>query len=331
LTAAGPGNLSARGVGAILRRSDGSADGPAREHGDVREGGGARQLLGCGEGIGPLQVGRQQACGRAGGAARLRLVNRTTRRLALTEAGAGYRDLCIRILGEIEEAEEEAGRHGSEPRGRLKVNAPMSFGVLHVAPLLPAFLARHPGIEIDLTLNDRLVDLIEEGVDVAVRVGALHDSSLVARRLAAAEMICVASPAYLAAAGKPRGPADLARHNGLRYTYRRSPGIWTFQRDDMRQTVALAGNLSANNGDALRAAALAGAGIAVLPDFICGPDLVSGRLVRLLEGWALPTIPIHAVWPPQRHPSPKLRLFVDHLAARRSEARPWSTEAGEAA
>jgi DNA-binding transcriptional LysR family regulator len=255
------------------------------------------------------------------------LVNRTTRRLALTEAGEAYRDSCARIVAEVEEAELEAGRHGSEPRGRLRVNAPMTFGVLHLGPLIPEFLARFPRIEIDLTLNDRVVDLIEEGVDVALRIGSLRDSSLIARRLAAAASVCAASPAYLRAAGTPAHPAELARHNCLRYTLRRTPETWEFLRGDgERHAVRLRGNLSANNGDALRAAALGGLGVVVLPDFIVGEDVAAGRLVRLLDGWTMPEIPIHAVWPPQRHPSPKLRAFVDFLAERLARRCPWSQQ-----
>jgi DNA-binding transcriptional LysR family regulator len=253
----------------------------------------------------------------------VRLLNRTTRRLALTEVGEGYRDWCARIVQEVEEAEQEAGRHGAEPRGRLKVNAPMSFGILHLAPLLPEFLARHPLVEIDLTLNDRVIDLLEEGFDVAVRIGQPRDSSLIARRLAAATFVCAASPAYLARAGTPQHPADLHAHNCLRYTYRRSPDAWEFEREGERQAVRLHGTFCANNGDVLRTAALDGLGIVILPDFILGDDVAAGRLVRVLAEWRLPSNPIQAVWPPQRHPSPKLRAFVDFLAQRLAERCPW--------
>jgi DNA-binding transcriptional LysR family regulator len=246
----------------------------------------------------------------------VRLVNRTTRRLALTEVGLSYRETCARIVQEVEEAEQEAGRHGSEPRGRLKVTAPMTFGILHLAPLLPDFLAAHPRLEIDLALDDRIVDLLEEGVDVALRIGTLRDSSLIARRIATARSICAASPAYLQANGTPLHPADLGGHNCLRYTYRRGPEAWELERHGERHAVRLRGNLAANNGDALRAAAVGGLGIVVLPDFIVADDLASGRLVHLLADWRTPEFPIQAVWPPQRHPSPKLRAFVDFLAER---------------
>lgn len=253
----------------------------------------------------------------------VRLVNRTTRRLALTEVGLSYRETCARIVQEVEEAELEAGRHGSEPRGRLRVTAPMTFGILHLAPLLPEFLARHPRLEIDLALDDRVVDLLEEGIDVALRIGTLRDSSLIARRLATARSLCAASPAYLAQAGTPGHPADLAAHNALRYTYRRGPEAWELERDGERHVVRLRGNLAANNGDALRAAALAGLGVVVLPDFIIADDVAAGRLVPLLTDWRTPEFPIQAVWPPQRHPAPKLRAFVDFLADQLARRCPW--------
>lgn len=243
----------------------------------------------------------------------VRLINRTTRRLALTEVGLVYLDYCQRIIQEIEEAELTASRHGVEPRGRLKVNAPMSFGILHIAPLLPAFLARYPRIAVELTLNDRIVDLLEEGYDMAVRIGELADSSLIARRLTVARFVCAAGEAYLARAGTPEIPADLTRHNCLRYSYRRQPDGWIFLQGSEKVTVRVSGNMQANNGDALLAAAREGLGVVYLPDFIVRADLARGRLQPLLTAWQAPEIPIHAVFPPQRHPSAKLRAFVDFL------------------
>lgn len=253
----------------------------------------------------------------------VRLINRTTRRLALTEIGAAYRDYCARIVQDVEEAEAVAMQHSALPRGRLRLNAPMTFGRLHLGPLLPEFLARHPGIEVELTLNDRFVDLLEEGYDVAVRIGRLADSSLIARRLASARSICAASPAYLAARGAPREPAGLAGHNCLRYTLSARPDEWGFQRGAEHVAVKVAGNLVANNGDALRAAAVEGLGIVYLPDFIIGDDLAAGRLVELLPGWLAPEIPIHAVFPPQRHTTAKLRAFVDFLVEKLGRGHGW--------
>lgn len=246
-----------------------------------------------------------------------RLLNRTSRRLALTEVGSAYRDRCARIVREVEAAELAATGDAVEPRGKLKVNAPVSFGFRHLAPLLPEFLARHPGIGLDLTLNDRFVDLLEEGYDVAVRIGRLDDSTLVARRLATARFACVASPAYLARAGTPATPDALADHNCLSYSYRRRFDEWSFARGGERRRLRVRGNLAANNGDVLRAAACAGLGIAHLPDFLLAEDdLAAGRLVRVLPGWHAPEIPIHAVFPPQRHAFARLRVFVDFLVER---------------
>lgn len=260
----------------------------------------------------------------------VRLINRTTRRLALTEVGAAYRDYCARIVQEVEEAELTASRSGVEPRGRLKVNAPMTFGFLHLGPLLPEFLARYPRIEIELTLNDRFVDLIEEGYDIAVRIGQLADSSLTARRLASARFVCAAGRAYLDRAGVPSVPADLAGHNCLIYTGRRQPDEWIFSRGvEQRSTVEVRGSLQANNGDALRAAAAGGLGVVYLPEFILGEDLGRGRLVRLLPDWDTPEIPIHAVFPPQRHAFARLRVFIDFLVEQLGRRKVWSRDGEE--
>ena len=253
----------------------------------------------------------------------VRLLNRTTRRLALTEVGAVYRDYCARVVQDADEADLAASQHSLEPRGRLRVSAPMTFGFLHLGPLLPEFLARHPALQVELSLDDRVVDLLEEGVDVAVRIGRLTDSSLVARRFATARTVCAASAAYLARAGTPMVPADLARHNCLRYSYRRQPDDWSFSRGAERVTVRVAGNLQANNGDVLRAAARGGLGIVCLPDFIAGDDIEAGELVRLLADWTAPEAPIHAVFPPQRHPSAKLRAFIDFLVERLGGEHGW--------
>lgn len=253
----------------------------------------------------------------------VRLLNRTTRRLALTEVGAVYRDYCAKLVQDAEEADLAATWHSDEPRGRLRVSAPMSFGILHLGPILPEFLARHPALQVELILDDRVVDLLEEGVDVAVRIGRLADSSLIARRFATARSVCVASAAYLARAGTPQRPDDLARHNCLRYSYLRQPDDWTFSRDGEPVTVRVGGNLQANNGDVLRAAARSGLGIVCLPDFIIGDDLEGGTLVRLLADWAAPDIPIHAVFPSQRHLSAKLRSFVDFLVLRLGGEQGW--------
>ena len=215
-----------------------------------------------------------------------RLFHRTTRSLNLTEAGRAYHERAARILADLEEANRAVGQLQSAPRGKIRVNAPMSFGFLHLAPALPDFLARYPDVEVDLTLNDRFVDIIEEGYDIAVRIGALADSSLVARRIAPIRRAICASPRYLAEHGAPRSPADLARHQCIFNSNMAAAREWGFVGADGKPIhVALSGRLSVNNGDAQRAAALAGAGFVSLPTFIVGDDLRAGRLVKALDAF----------------------------------------------
>jgi DNA-binding transcriptional LysR family regulator len=243
-----------------------------------------------------------------------RLFHRTTRSLSLTEVGQAYYERCARILAEIEEANLSVSSLQGEPRGTLRINAPMSFGVLHLAPLLPSFLERYPLIDIDMAMNDRFVSLIDEGFDVAVRIGKLEDSSLIARHLAVARRVVCASPAYLERRGVPATPDDLADHCCLTYANRTTPEEWSFQtRDGQRWPVEVHGRLRVNNGDVLRAAALGGVGIITLPSFIVGRDLQAGTLVALLADYLPQDLAIHAVYPHNRHLSPKVRAFVDFL------------------
>ncbi|WP_119458837.1 LysR family transcriptional regulator [Rhodospirillaceae bacterium SYSU D60014] len=245
-----------------------------------------------------------------------RLLNRTTRRLSLTEAGVTYYEACARILGAVEEADLSVSRLQAIPRGRLKVNASMSFGFLHLAPAIPDFLARYPELQIDLTLNDRFVDLVDGGYDVAVRIGALADSSLIARKLAPARRIVCGSPDYFARHGVPQLPEDLADHNCLGYSYQVSGNEWPFRGPEREHRVKVSGSFEVNNGDALRAAAIGGLGIVLLPSFIIGDDLAAGRLRCVLSAYRAPETDIHAVYPHSRHLSAKVRAFVDFLAER---------------
>ena len=242
------------------------------------------------------------------------LMNRTTRRLSLTELGVAYRDHAQRILAEIEETELAIQEHTVEPKGRLRINAPMSFGIGHIAPLLPGFMTAHPRVEVELVLDDRRVDLIEEGYDLAIRIGRLDDSTLIARRLAAVHFICAAADSYLARRRPITRPEDLAGHNCLRYSLNRQPSEWRFDRAGEGLAVKVAGTLTANNGEALREAAVSGLGVVFQPAFIVGADIASGRLVPLLTDWGTPVIDIHAVFPEQRRLQPKLRRFVDYMA-----------------
>lgn len=247
----------------------------------------------------------------------VRLFNRTTRSLTLTEAGQGYYERCARILADIDEANASVSQLQAAPRGRLRINAPMSFGFLHLAPAIPDFLARYAEVEVDMTMNDRFVDLVEDGFDLAVRIGRLADSSLVARKLAPMRRVVCASPAYLETRGFPASPEDLAAHDCLCYSNVALSDEWRFvSLDGMAWPVEVKGRLRTNNGDALRTAALQGVGLAYLPTFIVGGDLQAGTLISLLGDYIPQDSAVHAVYPHSRHLSPKVRAFVDFLADR---------------
>ncbi|HMA14785.1 MAG TPA: LysR family transcriptional regulator [Kiloniellaceae bacterium] len=270
----------------------------------------AARLLGLSKSAVSKQVGRLED--RLG----VRLLNRTTRRLSLTEAGSTFHAACRRVLDEAEAAEQAVSDLAAAPRGLLKLNAPMSFGFLHLGAAIPAFHQRYPQIRVDAAMNDRFVDLVEEGYDVAIRIGALRDSSLIARRVAPSRTVLCASPDYLERRGRPRQPGDLVRHDCLIYANSANPREWTVDGAGGRQAVAVDGPLIANNGDVLCGAALAGMGIARLPTFIVGPHLRQGRLQVVLPDHPVPEEGIHAVYPHSRNLSAKVRVFVDFLAER---------------
>lgn len=246
-----------------------------------------------------------------------RLLNRTTRRLSLTEAGAALYARSRDALREIEEAELEIDRLQGEPRGTLKVNAPMSFGILHVAPAVPEFLARHAAVTVDLRMDDRIVDLIEEGFDVAIRIAELQDSTLIARKLAPCRQVVCASTEYLRRHPLPQTPEDLTEHNCIIYTYARSPNIWRFRSANGEDiSVPVRGNLRVNNGLAEREAALQGLGIIITPTFYVGDAIRDGRLQVVLNEYAVPELSVYAVYPERKYLQPKVRMFVDFLAQR---------------
>lgn len=253
-----------------------------------------------------------------------RLLHRTTRRLTLTETGRSYLEACERILAEIAEAEAMAGAEGVEAHGTLRLNVPLSFGVREIAPALAAFAAAHPALTIELGLNDRRVDLIEEGWDLAVRIGTLADSGLIARRLAASRLLVCAAPDYLDRHGTPRAPEDLREHNCLGYTLSDSSG-WRFG----DRVYPVSGTLRAPNGAALVAAASAGLGLVYQPTFLVAEALRAGSLVALDLGAPCPTLPIHALMPPGRRPA-KTRAFVDFLAQRFAGEPAWERDLPEA-
>ncbi|MDE0727600.1 MAG: LysR family transcriptional regulator [Alphaproteobacteria bacterium] len=256
-----------------------------------------------------------------------RLLNRTTRNLSLTEVGEVFYERCARIVEEARAAADEVGSLAAAPRGRLRVNAPMTFGTLHLGPVIAGFLEVQPEIEVDLVLDDRFIDLVAEGFDVAVRVAALADSSLIVRRLAPSRAVLCAAPSYLERHGRPENPEDLRQHNCFGYLYRDSGTDWALTGAKGPVTIPLRGNLRANNGEVLRDVALAGAGIVALPSFVVGEALRAGQLVELLPECVPQTHDIYAVYPHRRHLTPKVRAFVDFLVARFGPQpywdRPW--------
>jgi DNA-binding transcriptional LysR family regulator len=257
-----------------------------------------------------------------------RLLNRTTRSLSLTHAGQSYFERAARILAELEDANRAVGQMRASPRGKLRIAAPMSFGFLHLMPALTDFLARYPDVVVDLTMNDHFADLVGEGFDVAVRITTLASASLIFRTLAPARRVICASPEYLSVHGEPGSPDDLKSHICLFYSNLPSARDWRFvTADGAPWHVTVRGRLSANNGDALRIAALHGHGLAYLPTFIVGPDLHSGRLLTVLDDFVTQDLSISAVYPHSRQLSPTVQAFVDFLADRFSPEPYWDLAA----
>jgi DNA-binding transcriptional LysR family regulator len=260
-----------------------------------------------------------------------RLLNRSTRKLSLTEAGRLYHERSRRILAEVEDARLSVTQLEAAPRGILRLNVPVVFGRLEVAPALPDFLMRYPAVQIDLSMTDAFIDLVEEGVDLAVRIGELEDSGLIARRLAPNRRVICASPGYLQRAGVPQAPKDLRAHNCLIYKRQASRAVWRLRDRAGTVEVEVTGTLRANNADALRAAALGGLGLAILPTWMVGPDIQRGALEMVFADYevspgALDTS-IYAVFPYNRHLSPKVRAMVDFFVERFGEAPDWDVAA----
>ncbi len=256
-----------------------------------------------------------------------RLFNRTTRQISLTDVGQAFFARADRILGDLAEAERAVTDMAGNPRGLLRISTPVAFGRMHLAHRLPRFLAANPEVQIDLALNDRFADLVEEGFDLALRIGELADSSLIARKLAPNRRIAVAASSYLEANGRPERPADLLDHNCLTYTYRAQRHDWEFHGPNGREQVRVDGNLEANDAGALREALLAGLGIALLPLWLIGEDVRDGRLEVVMPDYPAPDSAIYAVYAPGRFLSPKVRRFVDFLVEEVTElARTWTAE-----
>ncbi|MCB8879325.1 LysR family transcriptional regulator [Acidisoma cellulosilytica] len=246
-----------------------------------------------------------------------RLLQRTTRKHSLTEVGRAYADRCRTILAEVEEAETLAQTARLSPRGKLRVNAPVTFGAQMLTPLVTRFLRQHPEVEVELTLTDRLVDPIEDGFEAIIRLGPIGDSRLIARPLAPYRLIACASPAYLAARGTPQTPADLARHECLGFAFWTS-GLgrqWQFRRDGQSFDVPVSGRLKVNDWKGLLAAALDGFGITLGPESALTQELAEGRLIQLLPDYEGPLRPMHLLYAADRRMTPKLRLFIDAVIA----------------
>jgi DNA-binding transcriptional LysR family regulator len=244
-----------------------------------------------------------------------RLLNRTTRRQSLTDAGTDYFERSRKILDEVTEANLAASEGTARPVGRLRINAPVSFGNLHLAPLWGGFLQKNPDVTLDITLSDRVVDLVEDGCDLAVRIARLADSTLVSRQLAETRLVLCAAPAYLKRQPKIRSIGDMAGHAVIAYSYWSGGDVWAFEGPDGPVEVTTQARLRSNSGDTCLAAALAGQGLILQPDFIVGPALRTGALVEVLPAFQAPTLAIHAVYPSRQHLSVKVRRMVEYLAA----------------
>jgi LysR family transcriptional regulator for bpeEF and oprC len=242
----------------------------------------------------------------------VRLLNRTTRQLNTTEAGRKYYDRCRHILDEITDLEGSLTELQNSPTGLLRVNAPVAFGQLYMLPLVFRFRRLYPGLAIDLTLNDRYVDLVQEGIDVAIRFGELSDSQLVARSIGRVTRVCVASPAYLRARGSPKAPADLATHNCITYNYLFT-NEWQFGGPDGPTTLRVAGDFRANSALTIRSAALEGIGIAYMPSVFVQQDLDNGSLVKVLADYSPAPVDIHGIYHSARFLASKVKVFIDFI------------------
>ena len=246
----------------------------------------------------------------------IKLLHRTTRQVSVTAEGATYYEHCLRILADVRDAEEALTRTRRSPSGRLRIDAPTGLASEVIIPALPAFRALYPDIRLELGCSDRSVDLIEEGVDCAVRAGDLDDSSLIARRIGLMRYMTCASPAYLERHGRPLHPDELIHHQCVNYFGARTGRMfdWDFTRGDQRIQVSLPGVIALNDSGAYTAAGLAGLGIVQMADFLMAPLIAQGRFVPILEEWASDPLPIHVVYPQNRHLSAKLRVFVEWIA-----------------
>jgi DNA-binding transcriptional LysR family regulator len=243
----------------------------------------------------------------------VRLLHRTTRRLSLTEEGQVFQARCQEILSSVDEAEDEISSQTGTASGQLRISAPTTYGVRHLAPLWGAFREQHPNVTLDITLADRVVDLIEEGYDLAVRIGELANSSLVSRRLASTRIILCASPRYLEMHGTPRHPSDLATHSVLAYSYWSGKDEWRFTGPDGPVAVRTQPWLTTNSGEICQAVALAHQGVILQPSFVVEDDLAAGRLVELMPEYKSVELGVYAVYPTRKHVPAKVRALIGFL------------------
>ncbi|MDH5537937.1 MAG: LysR family transcriptional regulator [Rhizobacter sp.] len=244
----------------------------------------------------------------------VRLLHRTTRKLSLTDEGTVFHARCASLLADVDEAEAEITSRSGQATGLLKVNVPVTFGILHLAPLWSDFMAHNPDLRLDVTLADRFVDLVEEGYDLAVRIARLQSSSLISRRLTWTRMVLCASPAYLREHGTPSHPSQIADHAVLAYSLLATGDQWEFDGPDGRVVVKVSPRMRTNSGDTCLALALQHRGIVLQPSFLVGAELRSGALVEILPGYCAGELGVYAVYPSRQHVAPKVRLLIDYLA-----------------
>ena len=252
-----------------------------------------------------------------------RLLDRTTRRVSPTEAGRAYYERCVDILASIEETELRVSRLHDEPRGVLRINAPMSFGIRYLGAAIADFMAGYPDLKVEMTLNDRFIDPIEEGADVTIRIAVLESSSLIARKLAPSRRVLVAAPGYLERHGEPSRPEDLASHRCLNFGHTTMLQRWQLSRQGETVSVPIRSVLCSNNGDVLRDAAVRGQGITKLPTFIVGEDIKAGRLAVVMRDFPPTDLGIHALYAPNRYLAAKTRVLIDFLARRFGDEPEW--------
>lgn len=265
-------------------------------------------------GLSPVMVGKHvQALEQQLGA---RLIERTTRRQVLTEIGAVYLERCRDVLAGVEAADQVAEHLRAEPQGSLRISAPVTYGERRVMAVIGAYSALYPQVGIDLMLNNRVVDMADEGIDIAFRSGPLADTGLIARPLRPGRTLIAASPAYLARHGTPRHPSELARHNCLLFAGSGADPVWRLRRGKELAEVKVSGSFSSNTGSSLASAAIAGMGVVAQADLLLEQELEAGRLVRLFPKWDMPLRPLHVVRRPEARPSAKIRSFVDFVLER---------------